>query len=202
MSKKNRRLLLVVLIILIVSTAFILSKFGNVSADADDALTDATKSNGSMLKKDVSENPVRLIDNYSLALPLAKLLGALIIVVLGIYGFLYLLRKMMGQRLSGNRGNNLIEVLETTYIAQKKSVSLVRFSDRAVLIGVSDSGISVLAELSPEETSKIKMGFSADQSPSGFKNVLRDATSKIMNLSMGKLKTVHISKETERPQIV
>jgi flagellar biosynthetic protein FliO len=124
-------------------------------------------------------------ENDSMIWPLLKLAGALTLVIGGIYGFLFLLRKMMGARLSSNRQNQLIEVVETAYIAQKKSVSLIRFADRAVLVGVAENGISALAELSPEETAEISSGMETKKA-AGFKNIFSRARGKYINIAAGK----------------
>jgi flagellar biosynthetic protein FliO len=101
-----------------------------------------------------------------------------LIVVIGIYGFLYVLRKMMGSKFSGNRKSRMIDVMETAYIAQKRSVSLIRFHDRSILVGVSDNSIQPLAELSAEETSKILAEYAEEKPAPGFRNILGDAKEK------------------------
>lgn len=200
MSKKNRKILLVIIIILIVSASLIMSQFGDVSAGDGNTTEEVSESSSTFVEKETSEQSAKPVYNESIAFSLAKLLGALLVVVVGIYGFLYLLRRMMGQRFSGNRSSNLIEVLETAYVAQKKSVSIVRFSDRAVLIGVGESGISVLAELNAEETGRMVAGFAAEKPSSGFRSVLRDAKGRLTGLNMGRLKTLRLSRNADRPQ--
>lgn len=91
-----------------------------------------------------------------MALPfLAKMASALILVVVGIYVALYLLKRIMGGRHSGNGRNDLIELLQTVHISPKKTVSLIRVADRSVLIGVAEGQISPLAELDSSETAAI-----------------------------------------------
>jgi flagellar biosynthetic protein FliO len=201
MKIKRNRALLVILVIIIVSTAFFLSRYGNVSADSSSRAIDSIETTGSTLKHEKSSGIQGMAsDSESVAVSLLKLIGVLILVIIGIYGFLYVLKRMMGARFSGNRSNNLIEVVETSFIAQKKSISLVRFADRAVLVGVSDSGINVLAELNPEETARIMSDLASVKPAAGFKSMLKDARSKISTLNMEKLKGIQIFKKTERPQ--
>lgn len=91
-----------------------------------------------------------------MALPfLAKMASALILVVLGIYIALYLLKRIMGGRYSSNGRSDLIELLQTIHVSPKKTVSLIRVADRSVLVGVAEGQISPLAELDASETAAI-----------------------------------------------
>lgn len=91
-----------------------------------------------------------------MALPfLGKMASALILVVIGIYVALFLLKRIMGRRHSSNGRNDLIELLQTVHISPKKTVSLIRVADRSVLIGVAEGQISPLAELDATETAAI-----------------------------------------------
>ncbi len=87
----------------------------------------------------------------SSAMAIVKMLGALALVIVCIYGGLHLVKKSMGrmQRQAGR--SKMIEVLETQYVGPKKAVSLVRVGNRAVLLGVTDGTINVLTELTPDE---------------------------------------------------
>jgi len=199
MSIKNKKLILIALVLVIAAGAYVSAQIGTapgghktkpvqndaIAADAGSAQT----------------NPEHQFNN-SVTWSLLKLLGALVLVVAGIYGFVYILRKMMGRKFSGNRGNDLIEVLETTYIEQKKSLSLVRFHDRAVLIGTADSGINVLAELDAEQTARILSECATQKTNPGFGNILKDAKTRMMSLGMGMRKAEKESVKTERPQTV
>ncbi len=203
MSKRNKKLLLIILIILIVSASFIATKFGLVSADSTSTVVSPEESTGLYKSgnKPAEEPTLQPIKNESVVWALVKLLGALVVVTVGIYGFIYLLRRMMGQRFTGNRGNNLLEVLETTYIGQKKSISLIRFSDRAVLVGVTDTGISALAELGTTETNKIVTEIkNRESSSSGFKNIFNEARTKLMNLNVKGTRSFGKMKSADRPQ--
>jgi len=193
MSQRNKKILLIILIIIIVSTALLVSQFGNVSAG--DALKPA---GGESPAADISGQVSPL--NESVYWSLAKLLAALMVVVAGIYGFLYILRRMMGNKLSGNRNQQIIEVLETTYVAQKKSVSLIRYADRAVLVGVADTGINILAELDVEQTAKILSEYATEKPLTGFAGVMNDAKIKLAGLNIGKLKSARLDSDKKRPQ--
>jgi len=203
MSKKNKKLLFIIAIILIISASFVVSRFGLVSADSGSTVNSSEKTGGlyKSSNETEAEPTIQPIKNESVAWALAKLIGALIIVTVGIYGFIYLLRRMMGQRFSGNRGNNLLEVLETTYIGQKKSISLIRFSDRAVLVGVTDTGISALAELDVDKTNKILAEIKSHENQSaGFRSIFNEARSKLVNLNVKGGKSFGKMKSADRPQ--
>lgn len=193
------------IILLIVSAAFILARFGIVSAQE----AETSEKSAVMAQIDNPQDKAESIglsgnppNNESLAGPLIKLLLALVAVVGGIYGFLIVLRRMMGSKFSANKGNRLLETIETTYIAQKKSVSLIRYGEKAVLVGVAENSISVLAELSSDETKKIIADCSAGKREAGFQSVLAGARDKLRSFDMKKLGMPWVPKETDRPQEV
>lgn len=204
MRFRNKKAILVFIAIIIVSGLFLISKFGDVAANSpySQKPTETSNSTPPVTPDEGVTDPFARPDNDSVASSIFKLIGALLLVVIGIYGFIFVLKRMMGQKLSGNRRNNLIEVLETSYVAQKKSVSLIRFVDRSVLVGVSDSGINVLAELTREETDKITAGIAQDQPVIGFKNILKDAGAKLTGFRMKGIKGIQISGETKKPQTI
>ncbi|UCD17095.1 MAG: flagellar biosynthetic protein FliO, partial [Candidatus Zixiibacteriota bacterium] len=148
----------------------------------------------------VGEDLMGLPESDTVTMSLIKLSAALLVVVIAIYAFLYMLRRMMGSKFSGNRGNRMIEVLETVYIAQKRSVSLIRFHDRAVLVGVGDSGIQPLAELTVEETARIIAEQTEGKPASGFISALGDARNKLKTWNTARLRQRDVGGELEKPQ--
>jgi len=84
----------------------------------------------------------------------------------------------------------MIEVLETSFIAQKKSVSLIRFAERAVLVGVTDNSMTPLAELSSDETAKVISEIQNERTGAGFKGMLNSAREKYKTLNLGGTKTI------------
>lgn len=124
---------------------------------------------------------------YSSTMPsLIKLVSALIVVIICIYLGIFLLKKLMGKKYSGNSRKNFLEVLETTYIAPKKSVTLLRVADKAVLIGMSESHIAVLTELDDAKTKEILVTMKAEEEATPFKNMLKSATQKWKKVGLRK----------------
>jgi flagellar biosynthetic protein FliO len=202
MNKKYRIFLLSAITLLLIMVLLVLPKFGRVAAvpNQNESSVGAvvTPSDGNKL----AETDTGKVKMESLTMSMAKLMGALFVVVVGIYGFLYLLRRMMGSKLSANRNSRLIEVLETTFVAQKKSVSLVRFGDRAVLLGITDGNMTPLAELSAEETVKILAESTMEKSAPGFKNILQDARGKWRALTIKRAASEIAAIDLKRPETV
>jgi flagellar biosynthetic protein FliO len=202
-QKKKSSLAVKLLVLLIVSAAFVLARFSIVHAGDTTGQNETVVASHQNQEAGGANDQRPVVESGSLIEPLLKLLAALVIVVAGLYGFLFMLRKMMGAKFSGNKNSRLIEILETTYIAQKKSVSLVRFGDKAVLVGVADGAISALAELTPEETGKVLSEMSAAKPETGFKSAFASAREKMKSLSMKKIgQNWTAGKTDERPQTV
>ena len=81
---------------------------------------------------------------------LVKGLGALLLILALIYGFVWMLRFFMNKKSFGNPTSDHIRVLSTTYIAPKKSVALLQVYEKAILIGVSENSMTTLIELNEE----------------------------------------------------
>ena len=87
------------------------------------------------------------------ALPaLGKMAGALVIVIVCIYVAVFLLKRFAGGKYRGQGKGNLLEIIESTYVAPKKTISLVRVADKAVLLGITEGNLSVLTELDADQT--------------------------------------------------
>ena len=93
-------------------------------------------------------------------------IGALLLIMVLIYGSVWLLRYFMGRKSFGNTTSEQIRVVSTTYIAPKKSVALIQVYDKAVLIGITENSMNMLTELSKDagwqdleqETGGVKRG--------------------------------------------
>ena len=139
---------------------------------------------------DTDDKPLSSPITRSYVPSLVKMISALVVVVICVYVVLYLLRKLMGRRYSGNRKNNILEILETTYIAPKKTVSLIRVADKAVLVGISESGISTLTEFDPDDTAAIMTKVNIEgKEIDNFKKVYESETRKIKSFGLKKNRT-------------
>ncbi len=114
---------------------------------------------------------------------LFKVGGALVVVILSIYLGLYILKRMMGRKYSGNKKNNVMEVLETTYIGPKKSISLIRVAGKSVLVASTESQISLLTEMDSDETKEILREIDVEIEPDLFQNMLNSASKKIKEIT-------------------
>jgi len=85
---------------------------------------------------------------------------AYILIVLGLLIlFLHLLRKVAASPLSPARGGPEFQILRQYHLGQKRSVALVKFFNRLLLVGISDSGMSTLAEITdPQEVEAMIAG--------------------------------------------
>lgn len=180
---RRRSQLTVIAIVIAALIGVLVVNTDRATADRTTASAQTTVTNGSAAETTTGDET----GFYSSAAPsLFKLISALALVIACIYAGVFLLRRLMGKRYSGNRQNSLLEVLETTYLGPKKTVSLVRVADRAVLIGSSENQISPLAELSPEETAKILAAVQAESHPESFQKTFKSALSRMKELGFKK----------------
>jgi flagellar protein FliO/FliZ len=110
---------------------------------------------------------------------LIRMVSALVIVIGCIYGGIFLLKRASGSRTSGSSKNKALEVLETAYVAPKKTVSLIRVADKSVLIGVTENGMSVLTELDSSQTAELIPSGNEVQTPASFGSVFRKVSERV-----------------------
>lgn len=122
----------------------------------------------------------------SVGAAVVKMISALALVVVALYGGLYLLRRLMGRRHGGNLGIDALEVLQTTYVGQHKAISLVKVGKRSVLVGVTDNQISTLTELDAEETDEILEQTASSPANDSFTRVLSGAAEKLKMIGLKK----------------
>jgi flagellar biogenesis protein FliO len=104
-------------------------------------------------------------------------------VIASIYGGIYLLKKMMGRRYVGAQNQCNLEVLETIHIAPRKTITLLRVGERSVLVGSTESSMSMLTELDGTETTKITQSIASETTPDNFGNFLKVAVDKIKEVT-------------------
>lgn len=117
-----------------------------------------------------------------------RMICALVVVICCIYGGIFLLKRSMGKKYAGG-GNSILEVLETTSVAPKKTISLVKVMDKSVLVGVTENGISMLTELDSEQTEKVLAFQESPEEDIDFKKSFRTAWDKVLKVSSTKKET-------------
>ncbi len=106
---------------------------------------------------------------------LMRIFITLILVVAFIYGTVFILKKLAGNRVAGS--GKTIQVIEHTYLAPKKSVCLLKMADRAVLVGITDTTINTLTEMDWESL-PAEIGQRLQTQPKNFPGLLGNAAAK------------------------
>lgn len=81
---------------------------------------------------------------------LGRLGIALVVVVVLIWGTLWIAKRMMSGRFSGKLESPM-RIVERLHLAPKRTVDVVSIGDRILVLGVTESSISMLTELNPED---------------------------------------------------
>lgn len=116
--------------------------FSYGQADDSVSVSDLTPKSGWEMPQNYGE--------ISLLSVLGKGIGALLVIMLMIYAVVWVLRYLMDKKNIGSFAESSIRVISTTYIAPKKSVTLLQVYDKAVLIGISENSMDALIELDEE----------------------------------------------------
>lgn len=113
-----------------------------------------TMGQSAVIKEESEKKP-----NFSILSYAGKFLGFLAIMIAGLYFFANLLRKgvLKKGRLNFLNTTSIVEVLNTTYIAPKKSVVLLKVHNQLFLVGSSDSGLNLISEIK-DTTGVLKEG--------------------------------------------
>lgn len=119
-------------------------------------------------------------------LPTLSRIGiSLLVIIVVIYGSVFLLKKLSGQRLGGGARGKTVKIIEQTYIAPKKSVCLLKMADRAILIGITDTNINLLTECNWDELPEMQKQ-QLQRSEQGFTQALTDAAGKLFRSRSGR----------------
>jgi len=181
---KNRRMVITVLLVLAVAfIGLFVINIDPVTADkstiAQTSLTDRSPS------EKASGDTGNTFKNSTIGMSIFKTLSALVVVLVCIYAGIFLLKKFLGRRYNSSSKENLLQIMETAYVGQKKTVSLVRVANKSVLIGVTDNNISILSELSEEETANMV----EDNKP-----VEEDSFDRILKTTFNRVKSIYPKK--------
>ncbi|MFH1688295.1 MAG: flagellar biosynthetic protein FliO [bacterium] len=113
---------------------------------------------------------------------IGKMTAALVVVIFAIYGGVWLLRRLSGGR-GSRKEQRLLEVLETAYLGPKKSVTLLRVADKSVLLGVTETGMSVLTELDADQTTVALAGPEQVTSGDNFDRLFASASRQLQRFA-------------------
>lgn len=194
--KSNSKRLIITIGLVLVVAVIGLTTLNTAPANAQQSLADklaqpistseagATAGGENKLSSQIS--PVTTMSATSSIL---KMVSALVVVVICIYGAVFALKKLMGRKITGRGSNGILEVLETAHLGPKKMISVVRIADRSVLVGVTDNQISLLTELDETQTAQITAIDEQALASRSFGDLLKNATTKIKELSTSKPQT-------------
>lgn len=102
-----------------------------------------------------------------------KLILSLAIIIGLIYLTVFLLKKL-GNRSLPN-GNEMIKVIAKSYLTPKQSLYIVKLGSSYSVLGVGESAVSHIKDLSSDEIRTLETG---SDKPKGFQNVLKSVLGK------------------------
>jgi flagellar biogenesis protein FliO len=86
-----------------------------------------------------------------------KVIGSVAFVIGILYIGMHVMRAMSRRGVGGAVKQDAISVMHKKYIAPKKAIYVVKIAERAMVVGVTDSQINHLADLTQEELDAIKV---------------------------------------------
>lgn len=86
---------------------------------------------------------------------LLRTVGSIALVVALIFGFVYALRRFVYLRGHRPNGKGIIEVVGSNFLQPKKALYVVRVMDRVLVLGVTDTRISLLCQLGGSPSSEV-----------------------------------------------
>ena len=79
---------------------------------------------------------------------------SLVAVITLLYIGVFFLKKFVLHKNGSGRANTSLRVMDSTFLGPKKAVYLVEVVDRILILGVTDSQVSLLSEITDQETLK------------------------------------------------
>jgi len=103
---------------------------------------------------------------------LFKLVISLVVIIGLIYGSIFLLRKISNRTLP--QANQWVKVIGRSYLTPKQSLYIVKMGQKFAVLGVGDSSINLIKELTPEEAESLNVPTDKPREFAGiFKNLLK-----------------------------
>jgi flagellar biosynthetic protein FliO len=85
-----------------------------------------------------------------------KVIGSVVLLIGVLYAGMYAMKVLSGRGGRGGLDSGAISVLHKTHIAPKKAIYVLKVGDKAMVLGVTDSQINHLSDLTEEELTSIK----------------------------------------------
>ena len=117
---------------------------------------------------DVVVQPPEISYNPDIAGILFKLFLSLVVVVGLIYVSIFILKKISNRNYTS--GDQLIKVIGKSYLTPKQSLYIVKMGLSYAVLGVGESSVNLLKELSPEEVESLQP---PPKAKNGFQNILK-----------------------------
>lgn len=138
----------------------------------------------SVTQSAIEKNPTANNHSFSFAGYVAKFTVFLALVIAAFYGVVLVFKKGIFNKgkLGFLNNSQLIEVLSTTYISPKRSLSLIRAHKQVFLVSNSDTGVSLISEIL-DTAGLIKEG-EKELTGSNFDLKLSDADSAVTEIKL------------------
>lgn len=127
---------------------------------------------GSLLAQSEKQAPEEFSSDLGPAL--LKLLGALVLIVVVIYGSVWIMKRFSGAR-SATGGGKAITVLERHFLAPKQALYLIRVGKQHMLVGGAESGLRHIADIPAEDFAQPEKEGPHRSEESKFNKVLKQA---------------------------
>ena len=174
---KNRSAIGATLIVVVALIGLIFVKTDYVSADRASLQTSQSIDNVYSPTSGESGSGMSVLPS------LIRIISALVIVVVCIYGGIYLLKKLMSKRNGRSAAYGNLEVIETIHIAPRKSVTLLRVGEKSVLVGTTENNMSLLSEQDEIETGKLLEQTEQEAPTISFGEMLNTAVAKVKEVA-------------------
>jgi flagellar protein FliO/FliZ len=125
-----------------------------------------------------------------------RLFGALLLVVVLIWGTMWIARRVLKGRMTGASGSDM-RVLDRVFLGPRRSIEVVTVGNRFLVVGVTDQSISMLTELSEEdlivsrETQSPMAGSPSGQPGDLWKSVRRRVEAGLDHLRTSRVNDAH-----------
>lgn len=97
-----------------------------------------------------------------------QVLVALLLTIALLVGTVWLFKKILRGKTFPGVSRSTIQLLEIHYLDPKKAIALVKIIDRVLIVGYTESGMTALGELTPEEAARVEAsGMEAEPFPFG-----------------------------------